>query len=88
MDENRLLNTAPNDLKKYLVEKYSVTPITLLHDLWNADYQDAPIDVRHDRMRRIDNRSRPAMVPGERVDVRIPFEGEVELFYAKPIPSR
>lgn len=83
MDENRLLNTAPNDLKKYLVEKYSVTPITLLHDHWNADYQDAPIDVRHDRMRRIDNRSRPAMVPGERVDVRIPFEGEVELFYAK-----
>ena len=83
LDENRLLNTAPDDLKRYLVEKYSVTPITLLLDQWYADHQDAPVDVRHDRMRWIDDRSRPAMVPGERVDVRIPFEGESELFYAK-----
>jgi len=83
LDENRLLNTAPDDLKKYLVEKYSVTPITLLRDQWYADHQDVPVDVRHDRRRWIDDRGRPAMVPGERVDVRIPFEGEVELFYAK-----
>jgi hypothetical protein len=83
LDENRLLNTAPDDLKRYLVEKFSVTPITLLRDQWYADYQDAPVDVRHDPMRWIDDRSRPAMVPGERVEVRIPFEGEAELFYAK-----
>ncbi|MBM4125538.1 MAG: hypothetical protein FJ246_11425 [Nitrospira sp.] len=83
LDENRLLNIAPDDLKKYLVEKYSVTPITLLRDQWYADHQDMPVDVRHDRMRWIDDQDRPAMVPGERVDVRIPFEGEVELFYAK-----
>lgn len=83
LDENRLLNTAPDDLKKYLVEKYSVTPITLLRDQWYADHLDVPVDVRHDQMRWIDDRGRPAMVPGERVDVRIPFEGEAELFYAK-----
>lgn len=83
LDENRLLNTAPDDLKRYLVEKFSVMPITLLRDQWYADYQDAPVDVRHDPMRWIDDRSRPAMVPGERVEVRIPFEGEAELFYAK-----
>lgn len=83
MDENRLLNTVPDDLKKYLVEKHSVTPITLLRDQWYADHQDVPVDVRHDQMRWIDDRSRPAMVPGERFDVRIPFEGEPELFYAK-----
>ena len=29
LDENRLLNTAPEDLKNYLVTKYAVTPITL-----------------------------------------------------------
>lgn len=34
-------------------------------------------------MRWIDDRSRPLMVAGERVEVRIPFEGESELFYAK-----
>ena len=83
LDENRLLNTAPEDLKNYLVTKYAVTPITLQRDAWYADHQDAPVDVRHDQMRWIDDRSRPAMVAGERVEVRIPFEGETELFYAK-----
>lgn len=83
MDENRLLNTAPDDLKRYLVEKYGVTPITLLHGQWYVDHQDAPVDVRHDQMRWIDDRSRPALIPGERVEVRVPFEGESELFYAK-----
>src|SRR5690242_3378536 len=83
LDENRLLNTAPEDLKRYLVERYSVTPLTLLRDQWHADHQDVQVDVRHDRMRWIEDRSRPAMVPGERVEVRIPFEGESELFYAK-----
>ena len=83
LDENRLLNTAPEDLKRYLVEKYGVTPITLLRDQWYVFDQDMQIDVRHDRMRSIDDRSRPAMVPGERIEVRVPFEGETELFYSK-----
>ena len=83
LDENRLLNTVPDDLKQYLVEKYSVTPITLLREQWYADHEDVPVDVRHDSLRWIEDRSRPAMVPGERYDVRIPFEGEAELFYAK-----
>ena len=76
LDENRLLNTPSEDLKTYLVEKYGITPIKLLRDQWYADYQDAPVDVRHDHMRWIDDRSRPAMVAGERFEVRIPFEGE------------
>lgn len=83
LDENRLLNTPPEDLKFYLVEKFGITPITLLLDQWYADHQDAQVDVRHDRMRWIEDRSRPAIVAGERVEVRIPFEGESELFYTK-----
>lgn len=83
LDENRLLNMSPEDLKTYLVEKYCITPITVLRDQWYADHQDVSVDVRHDRMRWIDDRSRPVMVAGERFEVRIPFEGESELFYAK-----
>ena len=83
LDENRLLNTAPEDLKRYLVTKYSVTPITLLRDEWYVDHQDMQVDVRYDRMRRVDDTSRPVMVPGERIEVRVPFEGEAELFYSK-----
>lgn len=83
LEENRLLNAAPEDLKQYFVERHSVTPITLRRDQWYADYQDGPVDVRHDQMRWIDDRSRAAMVPGERIEVRVPFEGESELFYTK-----
>lgn len=83
LEENRLLNTPQEDLKNYLVEKYGIMPITLLRDQWYADHQDAPVDVRHDQMRWIEDRSRPAMVAGERVEVRVPFEGESELFYTK-----
>lgn len=81
---NRLLNTAPEDLKQYLVDKYRVEPIRLLRDDWYADHSDVRVDVRHDPMRWIEDKSRPALVPGERIEVRIPFEGESELFYSRP----
>lgn len=83
LDANGLLNTAPEDLKHYLVEKYSVTPITLLHDQWYADSQEVQVDVRYDRMRWIEDTSRPVMIPGERIEVRVPFDGDSELFYAR-----
>lgn len=84
LDENRLLNTVPEDLKQYFVDRHSVAPITLLREQWYADYQDGLVDVRYDPLRWIDDKSRPAMVPGEHIEVRIPFEGESELFYTKP----
>lgn len=83
LDPNRLLNTAPDDLKSYLVAKYRVEPICLLRDQWYADHHETPVDVRYDSNRLIDDKSRPFMVPGERVEVRVPFEGEAELLYAK-----
>lgn len=83
LDENRLLGTHPEDLTRYLVEKYGITPITLLRDQWYADHQDVRVDVRHDPLRWIQDRSRPVMVPGERIEVRIPFEGESDLLFSK-----
>lgn len=84
LNENRLLNTAPEDLKQYFVERHGVTPITLRRDEAYAHVEDAPVDVRYDPMRMIEDRSRAAMVPGESTEVRVPFDGEAELFYARP----
>lgn len=84
IDENRFLNTASEDLKRYAVEKHSVAPLRLLRENWYADHQDVQVDVRYDQMRWIRDTSRPALVPGERIEVRVPFEGESELFYARP----
>lgn len=83
LNENRFLNTAPDDLKRYLVEQYSVTPIVLIRDQWYADHQEVQVDVRHDRMRWIEDTSRPVLVPGECVVVRVPFHGEADLFYSR-----
>lgn len=84
LEGNRLLNTAPEDLKNYLVQKYRVEPIILRRDQWFADHQETQVDVRYDQSRWIRDTSRPVMVPGERFEVRVPFEGESELFYAQP----
>ena len=81
IDANRFLNTAPEDLKRYLIERFSVTPIRLLRDQWYADHKEMQVDVRHDQMRWIEDRSRPVLVPGERIEVRVPFNGDAELFY-------
>jgi hypothetical protein len=83
LDANRLLNTAPEDLKRYLVEKFCVTPVTLLRDQWYADHEEVQVDVRYDQNRGIRDTSRPVLIPGERIEVHVPFEGEAELFYMR-----
>lgn len=83
LDANRLLNTAPEDLKQYFSDKYAISPLVLKKDEWYADTAETKVDVRGDQMRWIGDRSRPALIAGERVEVRIPFDGEKELFYAQ-----
>lgn len=84
---DRFLNTASDDLKSYLTGKYQVEPIRLLRDQWYADHHETEVDVRYDSNRWIDDKSRPCMVPGEGVEVRVPFDGDPELFYAQPNTS-
>lgn len=83
LDSNRLLNTAPADLAAHFADKFRIEPIRLLRDDWYADTTETQVDVRHDQMRFIRDSSRPALVPGERTEVRIPFEGEPDLFYSQ-----
>jgi hypothetical protein len=83
LEANRLLNTAPEDLKRYLVEKHSVSPLKLRRDEWYADTKEVQVDVRYDSRRWIDDKSRPVLIAGERVEVRVPFDGESELFYTR-----
>lgn len=83
LDGNRLLNTPVTDLVTYFVEKHKIEPITLLKENWYADTKEVRVDVRYDPMRWIDDKSKPALVAGERTEVRIPFEGEADLFYSR-----
>jgi hypothetical protein len=83
MDSNRLLNTAPTDLARYLVEKYSLIAPTLERAAWSASETETQIDVRHDQNRWITDRSRPCLIPGQRIDIEVPIQGESELLYAR-----
>ena len=87
MDANRLLNTAPADLAGYLVEKYSLIAPTLERDAWSASETETQIDVRHDQNRWISDRGRHCLIPGQRIDIEVPIQGEAELLYARASTS-
>lgn len=83
LNSNRLLNTSPTDLTRYLVEKYALQAPGLQREAWSASEHEAKIDVRHDQNRWITDRSRPCYVPGQRIEVEVPIDGEIELMYAR-----
>jgi hypothetical protein len=83
IDSNRILNTSLSDLAEYLANKYKVTPLTLRKEEWHADQVETQVDVRYDSNRWIDDKSRPALVAGVRITIRVPFDGEADLFYTR-----
>jgi hypothetical protein len=83
LDQNRFLNTAPADLATYLVDKYCVTAPALQREAWTMTESEVQIDVRNDPNRWIRDTSRPALVPGQRIEIEIPIDGDVDLMYAR-----
>jgi hypothetical protein len=82
LDTNRLLNTSPTDLAEYLVEKYSLEVPTLRRQDWSAAECESRVDVSQEPNRWIRDRHRPFYIPGQRIEIEVPFDGEPELFYA------
>lgn len=81
---DRLLNTSVDDLCDYFVEKYQILAPTLHKDKIVADQNEVEIDVSHDPMRNIRDKSRPFYVKGTEIEVTIPFDGEAEVFKIQP----
>lgn len=81
---DRFLNTSPVDLAAYLVEKYTFQRPSLRLDDWSVAEHETQIDVRNDPRRWITDRSRPCYVPGQRIEVEVPIEGEVDLLHTRP----
>ena len=79
-----LLNTPPSDLASYLAEKYQILPLRLFEEGITADQAEIKVDVSRDPNRHFSDPSRPFYIPGTVLSVHIPFEGEAELFYARP----
>jgi len=84
MDGNQLLNTSIDDLCDYFEEKYWVNVPSLVETKIVADQNETQIDVSGDRLRMIRDRSRPFYIPGTKVEITIPFEGDAEAFNIQP----
>lgn len=83
INPERLLNTSPCDLTKYFVDKYKVEPPALNRPGWTQTESEAQVDVRWDQRRWIEDRNRPCYVPGQRIEIEVPIEGDPQLLYAR-----
>lgn len=84
LDANRLLNTSPEDLIKYLVEKNRMVVPTIRREEWSLAEHETQIDVRNDRGRFIPDRSRAWFVPGQHLEIEVPVDGDYTLLYVRP----
>jgi hypothetical protein len=76
---DRVLGIPEPDLVRELVDRYSVNPPRLNLD---QRYSPGAHDIRVSRA--ILGHSRLVYVPGTRVEVRVPFDGDPELFHLRP----
>jgi len=85
LEANRLLNTAPSDLAAYFAKKYHIEPLVLHTDKWSVDQNECQVDISGDRNRSFfDRPTGPVLIPGQRIQVEVPFEGEKDLFFCRP----
>ena len=84
LSEDRVLNTSPDDLCDYFVEKYKVEPIVINESGIEVDYGDAQIDISQRFAYAVHDRSRPVHVTGTRITFFVPFSGDPDLFKWQP----
>jgi hypothetical protein len=84
LNNEYILKASQTELEDYYIEKVSVEPISLHTDEYYIEKQTAvQIDVSNDS-RRFILPGRTASVPGTRLDVAIPYEGDPELWKVRP----
>ena len=76
MPREELLAASEDELTAQLVERFrAITPELQLDDR-HVEQVETQIDVRHDRMRDVRDRSRPALIPAVSVSMTVPFRGD------------
>jgi hypothetical protein len=81
---NKLLNLTPDDLADQFFERFHIeVPVIRDADI-QVSQNEVQVDVSHDPMRAVFDRSRPFYVAGTSVTFHVPFDGEAKMFGAKP----
>lgn len=85
LETERILQVPEQDLVDYFVAKYEIECPVLHLDKRTADQHETQVDVRSMPTRYwIDDPSRPHYVPGQQIDIEIPFAGDASLFNVQP----
>jgi hypothetical protein len=84
LNKNSALSASEQDLIDGLVEKFWLSVPVLKEDDIRTEYDEVHVDVSSDPRRIIIDRSGPFHVPGTRVVIRVPFEGEAVFFTIQP----
>ncbi len=83
-NSDELLNTSTTDLAKYYVSEYEFEVPSIYPDDIVVDQRETEIDVSHDQMRHIPDRSQPYHITGTSVDVELPYTGDKIGFDIQP----
>src|ERR1039458_1469156 len=82
---NTLLNASEHDLTQALVAELRLD-VPRINDegIHIASTGETQVDVRHDPMRMVIDRSRPCLVPGTKTVIGVPFTGDPGFFRVQP----
>ena len=81
---SEILSKSPDQLTDELFDAFRVDPPALRESDIQASQEEVQVDVSHDPMRFIRDRSRPFYRTGTNVTFHVPFDGDAELFGAQP----
>ncbi len=87
MGDDQLLNTSVDDMVTYLDDKFKIETILIYEDGITVDQTETEIDVSHDQMRNIRDRSKPYYLKGTSNKFFVPYSGDKTLFQCKPSTS-
>ena len=87
LDNQYVLKASSTELENHFIDKVTIAPLVLHVDEQHIEAQrTVPLDVSHD-FRRAIMPGEQASVPGTKVDIAIPYEGERDLWRIRPSVS-
>jgi hypothetical protein len=87
VDEKQFMHLNDNEIEEYVFSKLEILPLEIYEDRKEMEKQEVQVDVRNVRdgtVRAIYDMSRPALLPGLRISVFIPFKGDFNLWRVRP----
>src|SRR5437016_638293 len=85
IEPNKLLNASEDDFVQALVEEFRFNvPVIKDEDIHIADSGETQVDVSHEPMRMIIDRSKPFYIAGNKTVIAVPFDADAEFFRIQP----